>query len=112
MRQIDFGGAYYEVVKHLKEQIANAIDVNPKHINILYVEGEGFEFDDEDEGLNTCRKVTWRTVDWVDTTDENGRVHRERTYGEVKDSAWITVEDGEFEGTDTLFMDYQQFIEE
>ena len=103
MKHFDFGNAYYEMVKHLKEEIAFQLDVNPKHIEIAYIEGDGTELWDDENNISTVRKVSWRTVYWDDK--------HKKEYGEFKDCAWVTYDSGEGEGSDEVHVDdYDNFM--
>ena len=104
MKHFDFGGTYYEMVKYLKDKIAFQLDVNPKHIEIAYIEGDGIELWDEENDIITARKVSWRTFYWND--DKN-----EMEYGEYKDCAWLTFDSGEREGDDEVHLDYDKFMD-
>lgn len=102
MKHFDFGGAYYEMVKHLKDEIAFQLDVNPKHIEIASIEGDGIELWDEDDNYTTARRVTWRTMYWDDK--------HKKEYGEYKDCVWLTFDSGEREGDDEVHLDYDNFM--
>lgn len=112
MRHFNYCDAYYEVVEHLKDGIAFQLDVNPKHIDIISIEGEGVELWDEDDDIMTARKVVWRTNYWTITTDEDGKVRRETEYGEAVESAWLTHDSGENDGSDEIILDYAKFMED
>ena len=106
MRKVNYEDSFSEVVDFLKNEIADMLDVNSKHIEVLSVEVEGSDEFYENGDIATVRKVEWRTRDWKEG---------EPVYGEKRASAWVSIdygEDGITDHDDVVFYDYDKCMEE
>lgn len=106
MKKINYEDCFSAVVDFLKDEIAGMVDVNPKHIDIVSIEVNGFDEFYENGDIATNRKVVWRNRDWVDG---------EAVYGEEHASLWVSIEYGD-NGVeahdDVVYFDYDKAMEE